>query len=489
MDIGRINLVELDILTEGLQIVSRPYTVPLKYHVFVAHEIKQLKEAGIILQSMSDWASPTLVVPKKQDCMETNNTEGSSKFNLQLCIKYRKLNSYIQTVHHIKADSSLGKVISNYPLPTINSILAHFNSCKYFSTIDLRLDYYHIKLSTEVAEKTVFITDKGKCIFHSLPFSINIHPSAFSYILGKVLMQCLEHTLNYLNDIMVFSETWKSHLRHLKEVFKWLQEMGLKIKCSKCEFFNSKVHCLGYLVGTDGVQDLIAFYRKFIPFFANVTACLNTMLRKGAVFKWIEQCNNAFNLLKSDLVKLPRLQCHNPNKTFKLFTGASKNSYSGILHQEEVPKEVNAVPNLVPITYFSGSFSKMQQLWTTNLKECYTVYGSIHRFSFYLAGTKCTLYSDHKPLAPFFTTGMSSQVFDCWELELQQFNIQFDHLSGKKNVVADAISRLRTLGLYQDNDNNNVAKQMMTWLTMSWKRFMPLNGYQTWQPTKRRNST
>ena len=108
---------------------------------------------------MSEWVSPILVVPKKQDCMETNNSQGSSNFNLQLCMNYRKLNSHIQTACQIKANSSLGKVISNYPLPTINSILAHFNSCKYFLSIDLRSGYYHIKLSKEMAEKTAFITN------------------------------------------------------------------------------------------------------------------------------------------------------------------------------------------------------------------------------------------------------------------------------------------------------------------------------------------
>ena len=109
---------------------------------------------------------------------------------------------------------------------------------------------------------------------------------------------------------MVFSEMWESHLRHLKEVFKQLQDADLKIKHSKYEFFKSKVHYLGYLIGTNGLQPLpekvasiealeppqnteeqwdflglIRFYRKFISFFADVTSCLNTLLRKGAVFK------------------------------------------------------------------------------------------------------------------------------------------------------------------------------------------------------------
>ena len=101
----------------------------------------------------------------------------------------------------------------------------------------------------------------------------------------------------------------------------------------------------------------------------------------------------------------------------------------------------------------------MQKLWNTTQKESYTIYRSIQKFSFYLAATKCILYCDHKPLTPFFTMGISSLVLDHWALELQQFNIQFKHISGKKNVVANAISRLRTLGLYQCNGNTDLAKR------------------------------
>ena len=171
--------------------------------------------------------------------METINSQGSTngKFNLQLWINYRKLNSHIQTACQIKADGSLGKVISNYPLPTIDSVLAHFNGCKYFSTIDLRLGYYHIKLSQEAAEKTAFMTDKGKWIFHSQPFSINIGPSAWSYVLGKVLVQYSEYPLNYLDDIMVFSKTGESHFMHLKEVFKMATGCRLENKTQQMWIF------------------------------------------------------------------------------------------------------------------------------------------------------------------------------------------------------------------------------------------------------------
>ena len=85
-------------------------------------------------------------------------------------------------------------------------------------------------------------------------------------------------------------------------------------------------------------------------------------------------------------------------------------------------------------------------------KECYAVYRSVQKYAFYLTGTNCTLFCNHKPLTPFFTTGMSSHVLDQWALELQQFSVKFEHIQGKKDVVADVISRLSMFWLYQDNN-------------------------------------
>ena len=229
----------------------------------------------------------------------------------------------------------------------------------------------------------------------------------FSYVLGKALAQCEEFALSYLDDIMIYSKMWQDHLNNLEEMFKGLWDVDLKIKCSKCDHCKSQVHYLGFLVGNEGVQPLaekvtaikpleppkdidewrqflglVGFYRKFIPFFMDVMACLNTMLRKGAVFKWTELCGNAFRLLRSELVKMPRLQYPNPNKLFLLFTDASKHSYSGVLYQEETPHHLGAEVNLIQIAYFLGSFGRIQQLWNTTQKECYAVYGSIQKFAF-----------------------------------------------------------------------------------------------------------
>ena len=254
-DIGRTNLIELDIPTEGPCISCQPYSIPLKYRDFVDEEIQQLEDAGIKSMSMSNWASPILVVPKKSTPQDPKSPN-KKQFNLRLCIDYRKLNSQIIMARQTKSHGTLGKVVASYPLPTINTLLARFKGCKYLSTLNLRSGYYHSKLTKEASVKMTFVTDKGKWQFNSLPFRINLGPSAFSYVLGTTLKHCQAFALNYLGDIMICFKTWKEHLEHLEQVLKALHEADLKIKQSKCEFFKSKVHYLGYLVGADGVEPL-----------------------------------------------------------------------------------------------------------------------------------------------------------------------------------------------------------------------------------------
>ena len=80
---------------------------------------------------MSNWASPILVVPKKANPNIASNIK-DKQFNFHLCIDYCTLNSRILTARQIKADARLGKVVANYPLPTIDNLLACFKDCQYF---------------------------------------------------------------------------------------------------------------------------------------------------------------------------------------------------------------------------------------------------------------------------------------------------------------------------------------------------------------------
>ena len=223
-----------------------------------------------------------------------------------------------------------------------------------------------------------------------------------------------------------------------------------------------KVEAIKKLVASTNVDELhqflgnTGFYRKFVPFYANITNCLTKLLRKGTQFTWSDQCNNAFNILKAELCKMPSLLYPDHNKPFKLFTDMSNYSYSGILNQAhgEDPSQ------LIPIAYFLGCFNRTQQLWNKTQKECYAVYKSINKFSFYLTGAECTLYCDYKLLAPFLTTGMKNKTMDRWALKQQQYNIKFQHVAGRENVVADAILCLKAANLYEELKDCEMSKTL-----------------------------
>ena len=130
-DIGRTKLVKMDIDT-GSPVSSRPYTLPLKHYKWVQREIESLECAGVITKSMSKWASPIVIVPKK-------STPGEP-LKRRLCVDFRKVNELQQEV--ITAGKTKGQ-ISIHPLPKIDEMYAKLKGAEDFSTIDLRSRYHH----------------------------------------------------------------------------------------------------------------------------------------------------------------------------------------------------------------------------------------------------------------------------------------------------------------------------------------------------------
>ena len=146
-DIGRTQLVTMDIdMRDSPPISSRLYTLALKHHRWVQEEIETLERAGVITKSMSPWASPIVVVPKKSQPGEPPKK--------RLCIDFRKINDLQQKV--ITEGKSKG-CLSLIPLPKIDEMYAKLKGAKFFLTIDLRSGYYHIALGKDSRAKTAFV--------------------------------------------------------------------------------------------------------------------------------------------------------------------------------------------------------------------------------------------------------------------------------------------------------------------------------------------
>ena len=166
-----------------------------------------------------------------------------------MVIDYRQLNKRILTSRASNRNGKVGKVISNYPIPTIEPLLARLEGCRYFCILDLRSGYHHIGLSEKSKPLTAFTTHSGKFQWNILPFGIGKGVQTFSFVINKAIGQCSDFATSYLDDIIVFSRTVEDHLKHLKQVFAALQKANLKMKASKCEFFKSHVCYSGFVIG------------------------------------------------------------------------------------------------------------------------------------------------------------------------------------------------------------------------------------------------
>ena len=284
-DIGRTQLVTMDIDTgDSPPISSRPYTLALTHYRWVQEEIETLERAGVITKSMSPWASPIVVVPKKSQPGEPPKK--------RLCIDFRKINDLQQKV--ITEGKSKG-CLSLIPLPKIDEMYAKLKGAKFFSTIDLRSGYYHIALGKESRAKTACVTPFGKYEFLQVPFGLAQAPAFFQHLMNKVLDNC-SSAMTYLDDIIIFSNSEEEHLAHIEEIFRRLEAADLKMKRSKCDFFKKHIHYLGHLISADGIRPLkdkldtiqnmpaphsskevkqflglAGYYRKFVPCFADLS--------------------------------------------------------------------------------------------------------------------------------------------------------------------------------------------------------------------------
>ena len=460
-DIGQTPLVTMDIDTgDSPPVCQKPYSLPLKHVELVQKELEILERAGVIQRSMSPWASPIVIVPKKSEPGEPPRR--------RMCVDYRVLNSLLPPVS--KAHSKAKGIVTLVPLPKIDEIYAQLQGSKIFSALDRRSGYFHIELSEDAKPKTAFVSGGppgSKYQFNRCPFGLSQAPAYFQRLVHEVL-RGLPFTFGYLDDILIFSSGVEVHLEHLRKVFLRLREAKLKLKASKCSFFKKHIQYLGHLVSGDWIEPLpekleavenmpppktpkevrqflglVGYYRKFVPKFADIARPLTNLTKQDVKFEWSEKCQKTFQLLKDMLLKEPVLKYPDPSKPYTLFTDASKYALACVITQEYEHKFDGKVRKILhPITYVSGLFKGSQVNWATLTKEAYAIYMSVKKLSYYLQDADITLRSDHLPLKKFLSKNTLNTKVNNWAIEISPYRIQFEYIKEIKNTLADTMHRL-----------------------------------------------
>lgn len=212
---------------EAVPFNVRPYRYSSEHKDEIERQIRAMLEAGLITASMSPFASPVLLVQKK---------DGSWQF----CVDYRRLNEL--TVKNV------------FPMPVIDELLDELAGATIFSKLDLRAGYHQIRMRAEDEAKTAFKTHHGHYQFKVMPFGLCNAPATFQCVMNEVLSPCLRRSvLVFMDDILVYSHTLEDHVAHLQEVLTLLQQHKLFVKRSKCSFDCDRLEYLGHIISSQGV--------------------------------------------------------------------------------------------------------------------------------------------------------------------------------------------------------------------------------------------
>jgi hypothetical protein len=414
---------------------QKAYHHPPHYNEFIKEEIQQMLDTGIIRESTSSWASPIVVVKKKNG-------------NLRFCIDYRKLNSYTEQ--------------DKYPLPLISDIFDSLEGARWFSSLDLASGYWQMEVAEEDKKKTAFISKHGLYEFNRMPFGLTNAPASFQRLMNKVLSKEIgRFVVVYLDDINIYSKSFEEHLEHLEIVFKRLRQAGLKLGKDKCSFVKTQLEFLGHIVGRDGLQPdpkkvekvrdwptpktikdvrsflgLASYYRRFMKDFSKIAKPMYQLTKQDEKFEWGSEQEKAFNKLKQLLIQAPVVAYPDFTKPFILYTDGSHTGLGAILEQKDEEGRGRV------IAYASRTIRGAEERYSaTELEFLALHWACTKEFRLYLLGKPFTHITDHQPLRNLKNTNGGSRRIQNWRVNLEEFTYKVEYKPGKTHRNVDTLSR------------------------------------------------
>ncbi|GBM62269.1 Retrovirus-related Pol polyprotein from transposon 17.6 [Araneus ventricosus] len=283
-------------------------------------------------------------------------------------------------------------------------------------------------------------------------------------------LQGLDFCFVYIDDLLIASSSLEEHLDHLKQVFGRLRKFGLVLNRDKCVFAVENLSFLGHKIDKYGItplpekveaisnfprpktiQDLrrflgmLNFFRRFLPQAAQKQLPLQKMLgkckkRDKTPLNWTDESDQAFQNCVNDLKEATHLAHPNSNAAIILMTDASDRAIGGCIQQREGD-------SWKPLGFFSRKLSTAEQKYSAYDRELLAIFASIKYFRYLLEGTKFTILTDHKPITYAFSQKiekLSPRQINHLNF-IAQFTVDIKHISGKGNVVADALSRIESI--------------------------------------------
>lgn len=436
---SRTSLIEHDIdVGDSAPIHQRYYRVSANKKQHLEKEVDYMLENGIAEPSFSSWASPSLLVTK---------SDGSFRF----CTDYRKVNAVT------KPDS--------FPLPRIEDCIDQVGNANFVSKFDQLKGYWQVPLTERAREISAFIIPSGLFSYNVMSFGLRNAPTTFQRLMNRVISG-LRGCAVYLDDVVVYSQTWEEHIVQIRALFDRFVEAKLTVNLLKCEFAKATVVYLGKVVGQGQVRPvraevemidnypmpttkkelmrflgMVGFYRCFCRNFSTVVAPLTNLLRGGVDFCWTLGCQQAFEKVKMLLTEGPVLKAPKFDQAFQLQVDASNVGAGAVLLQTYE----DGIDH--PVGFFSKKFNSYQLNYSVIEKEALALIWALQHFEVYVGSSEGPLvvFTDHNPLVFLHSLQNPNQRLMRWCLFLQGYLLDIRHIKGSENITADALSRIYTV--------------------------------------------
>ncbi|GBG91367.1 hypothetical protein CBR_g52254 [Chara braunii] len=397
-------------------------------------QLDDLLAKGWIRPSSSPYGAPVLFVRKK------------NKY-IRLCIDYRKLNA--QTFKNAG------------PLPRIDDLLERLGGAKYFSKLDLKSGYHQISIRPNDRYKSAFKTWYGHFEWVVMPFGLTNAPATFEAAMTNEFRAMLDRlVLVYLDDILVYSRTLEDHLGHLRQVLETLRCAKYKANRDKCEFVRQELEYLGHFVTPEGISllsdkiqaiqewpeprnvtdvrsflGLAGYYQRFIKGYSKIAAHLTKLQCEDWPFDFGEEARESFLALKAALLSAEVLRIYDPLLPTCVTTDALGYGIGAVLEQHDRV-------DWHPVEYFSKKVPVVHSIDDARKKDLLAFVHALKRWRHFLLGrSQFRWVTDNNPLVFDKTQDNVNSTIARWMTFIDQFDFFPDHIPGKSNRFADALSR------------------------------------------------
>ena len=440
-------------VAEGTRpICKQSYRVPPETQKQLTKQIEDLLQQGIIMEEASTWASPCFGIKKGTAKSRKHLKTKNNKPEYRFLVDYRYLNSH--------------STPTTAALCSIQDILDEIGAMKpkWFTSLDLKQGYFQMAIDPDSRKYTGFIFDRRSFVFLRTPMGLNSSPYHFQKLMNLVLKDLIatNKVKVYLDDIMILSSTWEEHIELIDKVLAALEKANLKLSASKCEFAQNSINYLGYHLTPEGITPsakhvealktypvpkttaqlktflgLVAFFQNFIKNRGNLLAPLNKLTKKDTKYIWTDACQLAFEKIIDILTNKPVLAYADMSLPFTVVTDASNTAIGAVLLQPSGP-----AGEMRPVAYAGRACTPQEALWHTTDRESLAVVFAVKRWHYYLAGNHFTILTDHAPLKCLYNSNKAlSPKLARHSAFLSTYDYDIQHIAGRKNQAADALSR------------------------------------------------